>query len=202
MIIKYKIILLIFLSINISYADNFLEEKEFLKSFTEDAISIISNQNISEDQKELLISDHVLKAFDTKKISRAVLGSKTWSSITEVQKERFLELFKQYVSARYTKNLFQYVSPNTKLRIDNAENSGKSNQFIKITTTVFDEKNEGLSVGINWFIVNDVQLKLFNAQIEGAHMILILREQIQSILSKNSDFDLFLNNLENLNTNL
>ena len=41
MIIKYKIILLIFLSINISYADNFLEEKEFLKSFTEDAISII-----------------------------------------------------------------------------------------------------------------------------------------------------------------
>ena len=202
MIKKYNIILLIFLSVNISYADNFSEEKKFLRNFTEEAINIISDQNTNVDQKELLISDHVLKAFDTNKISQAVLGSKTWSSITKVQKKRFLELFKRYVSARYTKNLVQYISPNTKIRIDNAENSGKSNQFIKITSTVYDEKTEGLSAEINWYIVNDVELKLFNAQIEGAHMVIIFREQIQSILSKNSDFELFLNNLENLNTNL
>ena len=198
MVKKLSIAILIILFSSYSYANNFDEEILFLENFTEKAISIIASEDLSKEEKENLIARHVIKYSDMDKISQAVLGSKTWSTTTIDQKERFFKLFQEYVSKRYTKYLTQYVDKRTKINIEEATNFGKNNRYIKISSTVYNEDNQGITVKINWYLLNGEELKLFNVEFEGAHMIIIFREQIKSILSKNSDFELFLKKFESL----
>ena len=77
----------LFLLIQISNASNHSPEEEFVKTFSEKAISILSNTEITEQEKSKEFTSIVRSSIDLNLISKFVL-SKTWKNASDDQKER------------------------------------------------------------------------------------------------------------------
>lgn len=79
----------LFVLIQISNASNHSPEEDFVKTFSDNAISILSNTEISEQEKSEEFTSIVMSSIDLNLISKFVL-SKAWKSATTDQKERYL----------------------------------------------------------------------------------------------------------------
>ena len=99
----FIIFILILAPLNASGTD-LKNEEEFVNKFADEAIIILNNNEISDNEKNDKFTNLVMSAIDLNLISQFVL-SKTWKSATDDQKERYISAFKKYfITTKIKKN--------------------------------------------------------------------------------------------------
>ena len=88
-IIFHIYVLLLYFSFNLTVlASNFTEEENFVTSFADSAISILSNDSLSDDERTSSFTELVMSSIDLNLISKFVL-SKAWKNASDEQKEAY-----------------------------------------------------------------------------------------------------------------
>tara|TARA_Y100000590_G_scaffold397831_1_gene479637 strand:+ start:683 stop:1276 length:594 start_codon:yes stop_codon:yes gene_type:complete len=167
-----------------AWGSNFIEEERFVEKFADDAIMILSNEQISKDEKNDQFTNLVMSAIDLNLISQFVL-SKTWKSATNDQKERYISAFKTYFINSYANKLDQYSDE--KIIVNEAEEAGK---YVIVDTNIIREGTDTLKINLKWRLLNqNGDIKIIDLNIEGISLVIAQREEFQSFLA-NNDGDL------------
>ena len=136
--------ILIFLLSFAAYAQSseFAQEEEFVSNFADQAIEILSDEGISENDKTSRFTNVVMNAIDLNLISKFVL-SKTWKNATDEQKERYLIAFKDYFINSYANKLDQYSGE--QVQIVGSEAAGK---YVIVESNIVREGTDTLKINL------------------------------------------------------
>ena len=178
-------ILLLFCSFNFTaHSSNFLEEENFVTSFADSAISILSNDTISDSERTSSFTELVMSSIDLNLISKFVL-SKTWKNASDEQKENYLIAFKDYFVSSYANKLDQYTGE--KVDVIGSQKAGK---YVIVESNIVREGTDTLKINLKWRLLNkNNQIKIIDLNIEGISLVIAQREEFQSFLA-NNDYDL------------
>jgi len=178
-------ILLLFCSFNFTaHSSNFLEEENFVTSFADSAISILSNDTISEAERTSSFTELVMSSIDLNLISKFVL-SKAWKNASDEQKENYLIAFKDYFVSSYANKLDQYTGE--KVDVIGSQEAGK---YVIVESNIVREGTDTLKINLKWRLLNkNNQIKIIDLNIEGISLVIAQREEFQSFLA-NNDYDL------------
>ena len=178
-------ILLLFCSFNYpAHSSNFLEEENFVTSFADSAISILSNDTISDAERTSSFTELVMSSIDLNLISKFVL-SKAWKNASDEQKENYLIAFKDYFVSSYANKLDQYTGE----RVD-VIGSQEAGKYVIVESNIVREGTDTLKINLKWRLLNkNNQIKIIDLNIEGISLVIAQREEFQSFLA-NNDYDL------------
>jgi phospholipid transport system substrate-binding protein len=178
-------ILLLFCSFNFTaHSSNFLEEENFVTSFADSAISILSNDTISDAERTSGFTELVMSSIDLNLISKFVL-SKAWKNASDEQKENYLIAFKDYFVSSYANKLDQYTGE--KIDVIGSQEAGK---YVIVESNIVREGTDTLKINLKWRLLNkNNQIKIIDLNIEGISLVIAQREEFQSFLA-NNDYDL------------
>ena len=181
--IIFSIIILFALSIN-AQTSNYSDEEKFVSTFTEEAISILSNDTINDSEKTKAFTSLVMSSIDLSLISKFVLA-RSWKESSDDQKQRYLIAFKDYFVNSYANKLDQYSGE--KIAIIDSEEAGK---YVIVNSNIVREGTDTLKINLKWRLLNrDGQIKIIDLNIEGISLIIAQREEFQSFLA-NNNYDL------------
>ena len=181
--IIFSIIILLALSIN-AQTSNYSNEEKFVSTFTEEAISILSNDTINDSEKTKAFTSLVMSSIDLPLISKFVLA-RSWKESSDDQKQRYLIAFKDYFVNSYANKLDQYSGE--KIAIIDSEEAGK---YVIVNSNIVREGTDTLKINLKWRLLNrDGQIKIIDLNIEGISLIIAQREEFQSFLA-NNNYDL------------
>ena len=184
--IRYHIyILFLCCSFNFTVlASNFAEEENFVTSFADSAISILSNDTISDAERTSSFTELVMSSIDLNLISKFVL-SKAWKNASDEQKENYLIAFKDYFVSSYANKLDQYTGE--KVDVIGSQEAGK---YVIVESNIVREGTDTLKINLKWRLLNkNNQIKIIDLNIEGISLVIAQREEFQSFLA-NNDYDL------------
>ena len=175
-------LILLFLTPVSAWGANFSEEEDFVEKFADNAIMILSNNQISKNEKNDKFTNLVMSAIDLNLISQFVL-SKAWKSATDDQKERYISAFKTYFINSYANKLDQYSGE--KIIINGSEEAGK---YVIVDTNIVREGTDTLKINLKWRLLNkDGDIRIIDLNIEGISLVIAQREEFQSFLMNNND---------------
>ena len=178
-ILNIFLILLILSPIAV-WGANSSEEETFVEKFADEAIMILSNDQISKKEKNDQFTNLVMSAIDLNLISQFVL-SKTWKSATDDQKERYLSAFKTYFINSYANKLDQYSGE--KIIVNGSEEAGK---YVIVDTNIVREGTDTLKINLKWRLLNkNGDIRIIDLNIEGISLVIAQREEFQSFLANN-----------------
>ena len=176
----FIIFILILAPLNASGTD-LKDEEEFVNKFADEAIIILSNNEINENEKNDKFTNLVMSAIDLNLISQFVL-SKTWKSATNDQKERYISAFKKYFINSYANKLDQYSGE--KIIVTGSEEAGK---YIIVDSNIIREGTDTLKINLKWRLLNtNGDIKIIDLNIEGISLVIAQREEFQSFLTNNN----------------
>ena len=178
-------ILLLFCSFNFTaHSSNFLEEENFVTSFADSAISILSNDTISDAERTSSFTELVMSSIDLNLISKFVL-SKAWKNASDEQKENYLIAFKDYFVSSYANKLDQYTGE--KVDVIGSQEAGK---YVIVESNIVREGTDTLKINLKWRLLNkNNQITIIDLNIEGISLVIAQREEFQSFLA-NNDYNL------------
>ena len=165
-------------------ASNFAEEENFVISFADSAISILSSDSLSDAERTSSFTELVMSSIDLNLISKFVL-SKAWKNASNEQKEEYLIAFKDYFINSYANKLDQYTGE--KVDVIGSQEAGK---YVIVESNIIREGTDTLKINLKWRLLNkDNQIKIIDLNIEGISLVIAQREEFQSFLA-NNDYDL------------
>ena len=176
----FIIFILILAPLNASGID-LKNEEEFVNKFADEAIIILNDNEISDNEKNDKFTNLVMSAIDLNLISQFVL-SKTWKSATNDQKERYISAFKKYFINSYANKLDQYSGE--KIIVTGSEEAGK---YIIVDSNIIREGTDTLKINLKWRLLNtNGDIKIIDLNIEGISLVIAQREEFQSFLTNNN----------------
>ena len=184
--IRFNIyILFLCCSFNLTvFASNFVEEENFGVSFADTAISILSDDSLSDTERTSSFTELVMSSIDLNLISKFVL-SKAWKNASDEQKESYLIAFKDYFVSSYANKLDQYAGE--KVDVVGSQEAGK---YVIVESNIIREGTDTLKINLKWRLQNkDNKIKIIDLNIEGISLVIAQREEFQSFLA-NNDYDL------------
>ena len=192
---KILILALSFLSLNTFVFANFDAEEAFVSNFADNAISILSNESLDINQKNLQFTDLVMSSIDMNLISKFVL-SKYWNTATPEQRGAYINAFEEYFISSYANKLDQYSGEKVFI-----VSSDASKKFVIVKSNIVRDGADTLKIELNWrLLTRDGQTKIIDLSIEGISLIVAQREEFQSYLSNNDgDLDALINRLTSIN---
>ena len=165
-------------------ASNFAEEENFVTSFADSAISILSSDSLSDAERTSSFTELVMSSIDLNLISKFVL-SKAWKNASDEQKENYLIAFKDYFVSSYANKLDQYTGE--KVDVIGSQEAGK---YVIVESNIVREGTDTLKINLKWRLLNkNNQIKIIDLNIEGISLVIAQREEFQSFLA-NNDYDL------------
>ena len=194
--IKKILILALFISTMNSFTlASFEAEEKFVSVFADNAISILSNENLNASQKNIQFTELVMSSIDMNLISKFVL-SKYWKLATDDQKKAYLAAFKQYFISSYANKLDQYSGEKVVIVGSNA-----AKKFVIVKSNIVRDGTDTLKIELDWRLLSrDGQTKIIDLSIEGISLIIAQREEFQSFLANNdNDLDALINKLNSIN---
>ena len=194
--IKKILILALFISLINSFAlANFEAEEKFVSDFADNAISILSNDSLNANQKNIQFTELVMSSIDMNLISKFVL-SKYWKLATDDQKKEYLTAFKQYFISSYANKLDQYSGEKVVI-----ESSNAAKKFVIVKSNIVRDGTDTLKIQLDWrLLTRDNQTKIIDLSIEGISLIIAQREEFQSFLANNDNsLDALINKINSIN---
>lgn len=159
-----------------------------VKSEIDQCLTILKNPKLKPRQKSQEILGVVDKSVDWHEVAKRVLGIR-WRRITPEQREKFTELFKEFVKANYADKFEKYSGE--KIEYGKQEIDWPySRVFIKVHTKA-QEKPISMECRL---IDREGKWMVYDILIEGVSMVNNYRVQINNILV-NSSFDKMLETL-------
>ena len=176
----FIIFILILAPLNASGTD-LNNAEEFVNKFADEAIIILSNNEINDNEKNDKFTNLVMSAIDLNLISQFVL-SKTWKSATNDQKERYISAFEKYFINSYANKLDQYSGE--KILVTGSEEAGK---YVIVDSNIIREGTNTLKINLKWRLLNiNGDIKIIDLNIEGISLVIAQREEFQSFLTNNN----------------
>ena len=192
---KVIILIIFFSSLNTLAIANFESEENFVSDFAASAISILSDEGLNNNDKNIQFTDLVMSSIDMNLISKFVL-SRYWKTASDQQKISYLNAFEEYFISSYANKLDQYSGE--KIVIVSSEAAKK---FVIVKSNIVRDGADTLKIELNWrLLTRDGQTKIIDLSIEGISLIVAQREEFQSFLSNNIEYlDALINRLKTIN---
>ena len=192
---KIIILVLSFSLINTFVFANFEAEEKFVSNFADNAISILGNESLDIDQKNLQFTDLVMSSIDMNLISKFVL-SKYWKIASQEQRDVYIKAFEEYFISSYANKLDQYSGEKIVI-----VSSDAAKKFVIVKSNIVRDGADTLKIELDWrLLTRDGQTKIIDLSIEGISLIVAQREEFQSYLSNNDgDLDALINKLRSIN---
>ena len=152
----------------------------FIIKITKNAIDTLTDQSISQNEKENKFGALFDKNFDVPSISRFVLG-KYWKQATLDQKKGFIKAFRNYIVSTYSSRFNEYSGETLKLL--NYEN--ESNPKLFLVHTVL-EREDALPITVDWRIGQKKdRYVILDIIIEGISLAITQRSEFVSVIDQN-----------------
>lgn len=164
--------------------------KLFISGMGDKAISFLSNDSLSQNQKEKEFQKLLTRHFDMGTIGRFASG-KNWRSATSVQQKEYLNLFEDLVVRVYAGRFNEYQGEG--FDVTGVKPSGKKDMLV----TSYIVPNGGSKVQVDWRVRNkNGQNKIIDVIIEGVSMSLTQRSDFSSVIQRGGgDFEVLLAHL-------
>ena len=177
---KFLIIALFLVLPLSSYGKTFEEEEDFVNKFAVEAITILSDETLNENDRNNKFANLVMSSIDINLISKFVL-SKSWKTATDEQKEAYINAFKKYFINSYANKLNQYSGE--QIIVSGSEEAGK---YIIVNSNIVREGTDTLKISLKWRLLNkNGVIKIIDLNIEGISLVIAQREEFQSFLANN-----------------
>ena len=192
---KFSLIILIFfLTIKISFANTYNPDpKIFVTELVNDAISKLSDKNISKEEKALFIEKIAIENVDIDALGLYTLGEIRKTSNEDALK-KYKKSFEKYFLKSLTSRLTDYSS--NKFEVISAEKKSSNYTIVKSKIVGGDNQPE---IKINWriFTKNSEKPLIRDLIVEGLSLARTQKEEFASILnSNNNDINKLIEELE------
>jgi phospholipid transport system substrate-binding protein len=155
-----------------------LEAQKFISGMGDKAISFLSDNSLSQTQKEKEFKKLLVRHFDMSTIGRFALG-KNWRNATDVQKKEYQKLFKNMIVRVYAGRFNDYKGE--AFDVTAHQDSGKKD--ILVTSHIVP--SSGSKVQVDWRVRNKGgQHKIIDVVIEGVSMSLTQRSDFSSVIQR------------------
>tara|TARA_Y100001970_G_scaffold256958_1_gene335173 strand:- start:50 stop:649 length:600 start_codon:yes stop_codon:yes gene_type:complete len=197
---KLSLVLISLLLITkISFASNYSSDpKLFVSELVNDAISKLSDRNLSEEEKADFIEQIALVNVDINALGLYTLGE-IRKSADKSTIERYQKVFEKYFLKSLTSRLTDYSS--NKFEVINAEKKSSNYTIVKSKIVQSDNQPE---IKIDWRIYtkNPENPLIRDLIVEGLSLARTQKEEFASILnSNNNDINFLISKLEEFLTN-
>ena len=164
--------------------------QKFISQMGDKAISFLSNDALTQTQKESEFRKLINQHFDMSTIGRFALG-KNWKNATKQQQAEYQRLFNDLVVKVYAGRFNEYKGEG--FDVGSFQNSGKKD----ILVTSYIVPNNGSKVQVDWRVRNkNGQYKIIDVIIEGVSMSLTQRSDFSSIIQRGGgDIEVLLSHL-------
>tara|TARA_B100000579_G_scaffold24360_1_gene17146 strand:- start:39 stop:638 length:600 start_codon:yes stop_codon:yes gene_type:complete len=183
-----------FLVLKIAYANTYSSDPQiFIKELVNDAISKLSDKNLTEDEKKNFIEKIAIENVDINALSLYTLGELRKTTDKNIL-EKYQEAFKNYFLKSLTSRLTDYSS--NKFEIINAEK--KSSNYTIVRSKIVSSDNQP-EIKIDWRIYtkNPEKPLIRDLIVEGLSLARTQKEEFSSILnSNNNDINILISKLE------
>ncbi len=181
--IVIKISILFFtliLNFNSLFANND-DASLWVENIGKSALSILGEQNIADDKKEILLEEIFIKNLDIRRISLFVLGPYR-KGLDKESSGKYFKSIEDFISKVYSKRLLSYPSGN--IQIIKNENKGKRGNIV-YSSIQFNDRPKPIS--IDWWVIKNRSgiNKVFDMRISGIWMAQEQKSTFTSFLSKN-----------------
>ncbi len=155
--------------------------KNFIKVMTEDAISMLTDKDISRSERSVRFRSLMKKNFAMKGIAKFVLG-RHWRKANEEQKEEYLGLFEDLMVATYADRFEKYSGE--KLLIKRSEVRGKKDAIVH--TTMVKAGNATKPLKVAWRVRGKGEtFTIIDVMVEGISMIMTQKSEFASFIKLN-----------------
>ena len=153
---------------------------EYVIEMTKNAIDTLTNQSISQEEKEHKFGKLFDKNFDVPSISRFVLG-KYWKQASTDQKKKFIKTFRNYVVKTYSSRFNEYSGE--QLQLLNTENESNPKIFLVHTAL---ERQDAPIIKVDWRIGKKKdRFVILDIIIEGISLAITQRSEFVSVIDQN-----------------
>ena len=152
----------------------------YVITMTKNAIDTLTNQSISQQEKELRFGQLFDKNFDVPSISRFVLG-KYWKQASTDQKKKFIKTFRNYIVKTYSSRFNEYSGE--QLQLLNTENESNPKIFLVHTAL---ERQDAPIIKIDWRVGKKKdRFVILDIIIEGISLAITQRSEFVSVIDQN-----------------
>ena len=184
---------------NTSFASNYSNDpKDFIEELVNDTLTVLSNKNLTSDEKANYIEKIALNNIDIKALGLYTLGEVRKSADKEIV-SKYQIAFEKYFLKSLTSRLTDYSS--NKLEVINAE---KKNAIYTMVKSKIKGNNNQPEIKIDWRVyTKDINKPLIRDLIvEGLSLARTQKEEFSSILnSNNNDIKILILKLEDFVNN-
>ena len=169
------------------------DPKTFINELVNDAITTLSNKNISKKDKKKKIETIAAQNVDIKALGKYTLGG-IRNTLDQTTLQKYENLFEKYFLKNLTSRLTDYSSQ--KFEVVGAEQ--KSETYTIVSSKIV-ESPSGPEIKINWRVYTKDPAKplIRDLIVEGLSLAKTQREEFASILnSNNNDINILLAKLE------
>ena len=169
------------------------DPKTFINELVNDAITTLSNKNISKKDKKKKIEIIAAQNVDIKALGKYTLGG-IRNTLDQTTLQKYENLFEKYFLKNLTSRLTDYSSQ--KFEVVGAEQ--KSETYTIVSSKIVDSPS-GPEIKINWRVYTKDPAKplIRDLIVEGLSLAKTQREEFASILnSNNNDINILLAKLE------
>ena len=153
---------------------------EYVMKMTKSAIDTLTNQSISQEEKENQFGKLFDKNFDVPSISRFVLG-KYWKQASTDQKKKFIKTFRNYIVKTYSLRFGEYSGE--QLELLNTENESNPKIFLVHTAL---QRQDAPIIKVDWRIGKKKdRFVILDIIIEGISLAVTQRSEFVSVIDQN-----------------
>jgi len=188
--------IIVFVSLILSSTNSFSydsDPKNFINELVNDAITILSNKNISKEDKNKKIKTIALQNVDIEALGMYTLGQ-TRKSLDQTNLKKYKNLFEKYFLKSITSRLTDYSSK--KFEVLGAE---QKSETYTIVSSKISESSSSPEIKIDWRVYTKDPTKplIRDLVVEGLSLAKTQKEEFASILNSNSnDINILFGKLE------
>ncbi|HUB97017.1 MAG TPA: ABC transporter substrate-binding protein [Stellaceae bacterium] len=153
----------------------------FMSDLGNQILGLITNKQLSADQRRAQFKTLAESAFDVPKIAQFVLG-RYWRTATDQEKTQFTQAFEDYMVNVYWSRFTSYNGETFKVASTQDEGNGTT----LVTTDIMRPTSGQPPVKVSWDIVKiGGQYKIRDASLEGVSQAITYRDEFSSIIERN-----------------
>ena len=177
------LILTLFMSVNIAYAQN-KSATTFVNNLVDEVINDVLATDLSKDEKAKKFEQIILTKVDTEAIARTVLAQ-YWRTATPKERDDFIDAFKE-MAIKMTAERFGMYNGQTVNFHSERPAQGKNQVFVETSIS-----HESKPIQVMWRVrQKDNQYTILDIIVEGVSMTLTYRNEYTSYLQNHSINDL------------
>jgi len=152
---------------------------KFIQSLGNEAIAVIANKNLSQDQRSERFRQMLRTSFDLQTIGRFVIG-RSWNAASQEQQQEYMHLFEALVIKTYSDRFALYTGEGfevTGLRPETEKDT--------VVTSAITHPDGSEPTGVDWRVRNKGgKLGIIDVVIEGVSLSVTQRQEYSSIIQR------------------